>query len=347
MSDQKQILSPFPMNDARIREAIDGFHASDENTRIVTIEGFDISLIRVKVDLNPGIKTELSVTHGNSFVSGFGVRCYNDPNQVMVTSIVSGFGGNRTGKFSLEPHDALCPEGEIDVAYFNVDDDDFFFAPFDLGCFSNLCPLVMNFVSRDGATLDMVLVGMAMTFEGLLDESKFQQFMASMPVAPEPEPPKPLGDPGWSPVGTPAAEDKAVRAWAHVEIFEDVPPRSSHSPDLGITRLHGLMGTVARRGPFALQVWFGDGSPRHVVGLRSFSARGRFKVRSIYSSHERRTILGGSLDLDLADFNGDDCYADLDMGIVSRERPLLLELDNITSDDVVAMLDMVLVSVER
>ena len=96
----------------------------------------------------------LSITCGNKFFSGCGARSFNDPLQLIVTSIISGFN-------SLE---RTCgPDAGFDVAYWNTDDC---YCPFDFGCFSNLAPLTMTFDPIDTLsvlpTLDMIIVGQAL-----------------------------------------------------------------------------------------------------------------------------------------------------------------------------------------
>lgn len=96
----------------------------------------------------------LSITCGNKFFSGCAARSFNDPLQIIVTSIISGFN-------SLE---RTCgPDAGFDVAYWNTDDC---YCPFDFGCFSNLAPLTMTFDPIDTLsvlpTLDMIIVGTAL-----------------------------------------------------------------------------------------------------------------------------------------------------------------------------------------
>jgi hypothetical protein len=96
----------------------------------------------------------LSITCGNKFFSGCGARSFNDPLQLIVTSIISGFNG----------YERTCgPDAGFDVAYWNTDDC---WCPFDWGCFSNLAPLTITFDPIDTLsvlpTLDMIIVGQAL-----------------------------------------------------------------------------------------------------------------------------------------------------------------------------------------
>jgi hypothetical protein len=98
----------------------------------------------------------LSVTCGNKFFYGCGARSFNDPGQLLVTSIISGFNG-------LE---RTCgPDAGFDVAFWNTDDC---YCPFDWGCFSNLAPLTITFDPLDTLsvlpTLNMIIVGQAINF---------------------------------------------------------------------------------------------------------------------------------------------------------------------------------------
>ncbi len=98
----------------------------------------------------------LSVTCGNKFFYGCGARSFTAPNQLVVTSIISGFNG-------LE---RTCgPDAGFDVAYWNTDDC---YCPYDWGCFSNLAPLTICFDPVDTLSvlpfLNMIIVGNALNF---------------------------------------------------------------------------------------------------------------------------------------------------------------------------------------
>jgi len=98
----------------------------------------------------------LSVTCGNKFFYGCGARSFTAPNQLVVTSIISGFNG-------LE---RTCgPDAGFDVAVWNTDDC---WCPYDWGCFSNLAPLTICFDPVDTLSvlpfLNMIIVGNALNF---------------------------------------------------------------------------------------------------------------------------------------------------------------------------------------
>ncbi len=110
----------------------------------------------IGVQANPTAFTQfcLSITCGNKFFYGCGARSFTPPNQLVVTSVMSGFNGI----------DRTCgPDAGFDVAYWNTDDC---YCPFDWGCFSNLAPLTICFDPIDTLSvlpfLNMVIVGNAM-----------------------------------------------------------------------------------------------------------------------------------------------------------------------------------------
>lgn len=76
--------------------------------------------------------TTLEICCNGAIYQGIGGRSFNDPNTYAFNSISSGFS-------SLN---LICPEGAVDVAFFQTDQC---FCPFDFGCFWCGAPLVISF----------------------------------------------------------------------------------------------------------------------------------------------------------------------------------------------------------
>ena len=293
----------------------------------IEVPGTDIVLIPVRQPISTETTT-LSVVYGNRFVYGFGVVCYNEPNEINLESLVSGF----------SDVDRVCPgTGGVDVAYFNTDEA---ICPFDLGGFCNLGPLVMTFTAKEKPTkLDMVLIGQHMCVSDAIGKDRLlkseSEIAATIPWPKAEafvEEPDVFVDPGWK---------ETIAKNTTVRIFADTSPMK-RLDDPFTQSLHGIVGTVQRRGRFAMEFWFGDGSPMKVVGLRAFNPGGMFEIHGIYNSFERRTVLRGAK-IDLAAFGPDDLFTQFEFGVVSKEKPLLVIFNNVTPPQAEAVLNMIFV----
>lgn len=121
----------------------------------------------------------VAVSCGNTFFHGCCARSFTPENQVIISSIVSGF--NTTNR--------LCPDSGIDIGYFRTDEC---CCPFDFGCFSNLAPLEMTFDPIDNVSSVPPLINM------VIGGSRLSYFNECWPFPPGPGvlPPGVPGIPG-------------------------------------------------------------------------------------------------------------------------------------------------------